>query len=515
MNFIDRWIQKKVEKQLNIQLKASSLYQPGLKYNIDRGRIVAPVDNMTTYIRDGYSINDIIYAITNTILDKIRLPDWNLFKVVDESSLKLYLSFIARKNLSGKDLKKAIELKETSLEPISNFNLQAGKLKDLLTYPNDYCTFQDLVAEGILFKLLTGNLYWWADILGAGANAGVPNSIRILPSQHVTIKGTGNFPVDPISYVLYLWGKEFLPEQILHDKDPNPNWDSNGQELYGMSPLKAALKNLNRNNSAKDAATAKFQNGGAEGVMYFDNPMFQPGEGKQQIQAVKAQWADEYSGPINQGKKVVSGYKMGYIPIGLSPVDLAIIDSEKWDALMFCNIYNVPPVLLNLAPMTYNNLVEADKALTLKAAMPHLISLRNSLNRKLTGNGQWGFKGQNIFADFNTQCFTELNVNISEVVNTTSKMIAVTPNEEREEMGWSKRPEPEMDEVWVLQAGSRVPLSDFQANQIDAQLMQDALQNGNTQANQQNGNGKVSEDRQGKTGLRNGNGAHVSFAKSI
>ena len=31
------------------------------------------------------------------------------------------------------------------------------------------------------------------------------------------------------------------------------------------------------------------------------------------------------------------------------------IESEKWDAVMLCNIYGVPPELLGLTQKTYNN----------------------------------------------------------------------------------------------------------------------------------------------------------------
>ena len=53
-------------------------------------------------------------------------------------------------------------------------------------------------------------------------------------------------------------------------------------------------------------------------------------------------------------------------------VDMQIIDSEKWDAVMSCNIYGVPPELLGLTQETYNNVKEAEKALTTRCAFPLL-----------------------------------------------------------------------------------------------------------------------------------------------
>jgi len=521
MNFIDRWLSKRLEK-IEQQKAASPFVQPGIKYQIINGRITTPADNAVTFIRDGYSINDIIYAITSLICDKVRLPEWGLYKVVDESSLKRYQWYLSRKSgLSGKEYKEMMHLKETSLQSIDSFNLQQGRLNELLKYPNDYCSFQDLVAEGSLFKLLTGNIYLLADLLNSGANTGIPASINILPSQYIYIKISNDFPPRPVSYALYQWGQEWPTEQILHDKYANPNWDFNGQELYGQSPLKAALKNITRNNSAKDASTAKFQNGGLETIIFFDDAKFNPVEGKQQAEALMVKLAEEKSGPMNQGKYGLSGYKMGAVPLGLSPVDLGIIDSEKWDAIMFCNIFGVPPELLGLVSKTFNNAREAEKALTTRSAIPLINSIRNSFNRKIQTD--WGFKGQNVYIDADIDCFQELKVDQAEVVNTTSKMIFITPNEEREQMGWDLRPEPEADEVWVTQGGNRVPLADFQMTQVDAQLNAEAMRNNinnpqngtNQQGAAQDGGTGNTTNGQGAAGMPSRNGKNLQFTKAV
>ena len=511
MSFIDKWIQKRIDKALRKQ-KAAPIYQQGIRYAINNGRITGPADNQQTFIRDGYSINDIIYAIVNIILDKVRLPEWGLYKVVDESSLKKSRAILERKDLNWMERKKALEQKYDSLEPIDTPNLQQGKLADLLKYPNERYDFQMLVAEAAMFNLLTGNVYWLGEVLSSGANEGIPNTIWTLPSQFMTISSTMDFPTRITQYILNDWSKKYTPEQVMHQKRENPNYSTSGAELYGLSPLKAALKNLTRNNSAKDAATAKFQNGGLEEIIFLDDQRFTPEQGKQQIQAIKTQLSEnEYRGPDAQGKFAISGYPVGKVGLGLSPVELAIIESEKWDAVMFCNIYGVPPELLGLVQKTYNNVKEAEKALTTRSALPLLSAIRGAFNRKLQTD--WGFKGKNVYVDYDIECFTELQPDYQEVINMTSKMMMLTPNEERQAVNWETRPEPEADEVWVLQGGNRVPLTDYQQSVIDNQLMQDAITNG--QANSANGNGQVPQNGQGNAGLPDRNGKNVQFAKSL
>ncbi len=505
MNFLQKWILgKELVKQ--IEEKAFS-YHPNSVYSISNGRLITPTDNKNSYITQGYNINDIVYSVVNMILDKVRLPEWSLYKVVDESSLKKANKILSRKDLTVKQYKEALKLKTDSIEPLEKFNLQTGKLNDLLTYPNDDATFQDFITYGSLYKLLTGDVYLWAELLSQGANSGVPNSLWVLPSHLMNIKIKDGFPARPSSYELTTFNLKFRTEEILHEIYANPNWDINGEQLYGFSPLRAFLKNLNRNNSAKDSSAAKFQNGGPDNIIFFDDAKFDGLQGKAQADALRIKLTEEYSGPANVGKTAISGYKMGQIEIGSTPVELGIIDSEKWDAIMFCNGFGVPPELLGLTQKTYNNAKEAQKALITNCAIPLLDSRRNSLNRKIQTD--WGFKGVNVYIDYETECFTELQTDINETLSAMSKMTLVTPNEERVAANMDALTEPEADEIWVMQSGSRVPISDFQANEVDESLIDD------TQANNENGVPKVPANGQREVGVQNGNGKAKQLTKVI
>ena len=60
-------------------------------------------------------------------------------------------------------------------------------------------------------------------------------------------------------------------EMVLHERFFNPQYDWQGSHLYGQSPLKAALKNLTRNNYTKISTTAKMESGGMEGVLFVND----------------------------------------------------------------------------------------------------------------------------------------------------------------------------------------------------------------------------------------------------
>lgn len=477
MNKIRQWLIGK-EAMAALQQKAIT---PGVRYEVRDGKIITPIDRKQEFIDKAYCINDIVYAIVNIILDKVRLPEWGLYKVVDESSLKSYNSIMKQGfNITVKDYKRALKFKDQALEPIKSGGLQTGKLAELLKYPNEDEDMSEHVANCAGFKLITGDAFEAGDLLTAGANQGIPNSIEILPSQFMLINVSNDFPAKAVSYQLQTWNQNFTAESVLHEKYWNPNWNINGAQLYGMSPLKAAAMNTLRNNSAKQASYSKFQNNGMEVIIFPDDIRFSPEQGVEQAAAVKNTInSPEYTGPRSFGKIAASGIKMGSIPLGLSPVELGIIESEKWDAVMFCAIFGVPPELMGLVQKTYNNVVEAEKALTTRSAIPLLTSRRNAYNRKIMRD--WGFKGQNIYIDYSLECFPELEANRTDIVNYTSKMIAISPNEERELVGLESDPDPIMDEKWVLNGIGRVPISDFQQNQVDAHLNAGA-------ANDQQGN---------------------------
>jgi HK97 family phage portal protein len=375
----------------------------GARVAVVNGQLVWSTDNDQKIIQNGYLANDIVYSIISLITNKVKLAPWDVYKIVDESSLKRYKSALSDRNYrEAKDLKlKALELYTGD-----------AKLNELLRYPNDSESWSDLMEQSSGYKLLTGDKFLWGELLQAGANTGKPQSIHVLPAHLMQIIATRTFPVAEAGYQInYGYIKTFSREEVLHEKYWNPQWDTNGQQLYGLSPLRAACKNIDRNNSAKEVSTKKFRNGGAEGVLYQDDEKLTDSDlAEEQIGALEKSWNEKYGGPRNAGKIVLSGYKVGWARIGLSPVDMQIIDSEKWDLRMLCAIYGVPSQLLNDPDnKTYNSLREAEKALTSRCAMPELIATRESLNRKLRTD--WGYKGSNIFLDFDTSVYPELQEN--------------------------------------------------------------------------------------------------------
>ena len=456
-------LQRKLKNNLSTPTRV------GQSYQIINGRLVAIEDNQQNYITKGYNINDIVYSIIKLIMDKVAVTNWGVYTIEDEQAFKSLSSIQRKSNITHKDFLAAKSLQKKAL----TLTKDAGALGQLIKHPNEQESMNSHVANGVGYKLLTGNKYTWFNQLKEGANKGVPAEMWLLPSQYVNIFATDTFPARVLKYNLTnIPNLYFEKTEVLHEKYFNPNYAINGTQLYGISPLKAALKLLTRNNSSLTASASAFENEGIKGVLHLKGT---PGnvDGEllvQEVDRLKATMVGEWSGSENRGRIGLGGYDMGWIPIGLSAEDMQLIESEKWDLRRLCSVFGVQSQLLNDPEnKTYNNQAEAEKALTLRCALPELVNYRDSLNNKL--HKDFGIKPNQI-VDFDMTVYSELQDNVKEVAEWTSKIIGITPNEQRELCGLEAKDDEIFNEVWVQSSG-RVPVSEFNLTNVERSLNED------------------------------------------
>ena len=233
-----------------------------------RGIVTWQGQDAASFVDDGYAGNDIVYSIITLITNKAKIAPWHVYKIKDSVKYAKLQSKLKQPHLI-KNWQEIRELKDASLEIYDGDQ----RLNELLKYPNDQDTWGDLVEAWGAFKLITGNSYIYAELIGAGKNGGKPLTLSALPSQYMSIiADIQSMPRKIEGYQLYIgqyW--KFTKEEILQDKYFNPRWNSSGMELYGMSPLLAAAKLVTRSNEAMTAAVANFQNGGPAGILFTDD----------------------------------------------------------------------------------------------------------------------------------------------------------------------------------------------------------------------------------------------------
>jgi len=462
-------------RQTGNQLKPVSHALPQMQ--MINGRLIGYDDNIQSYITNGYNVNDIIYSIVNLITDKVKIAPFGLYTIQDEQAYKQLNALKSKKDLTALDYNKVLALQSKALAPVKN----GGKWAELLKYPNETETFNEFVGNGVAFKLLTGNRYILGKPLKEGLNKGVPYDLRNLPPQIVSIYSSNTFPANAVGYYIPVWAINYLPTEVAHDKYFNPNWQVNGSELYGMSPLRAALLRLKKNNSLTEAEASTFQNEGIKGIMFMRNRVGNV-DGElvlPEVRKLKESLMTEWSGAHNRGRIGISGYEMGYEAIGMTSEEMEIINSTYLDLRFFCNIYGVPSQLMNdPESRTYNTQKEVEKALTNRCAIPRLNETKNLLNRK--GSLEWGLPAGTVI-DYDISCYPELQADVKETSEWTNNLIVQIPDEQRELCGLAATGDPELSKPWVKSGAGYVPLADFQAGQEMAAALNERDLDGETE----------------------------------
>lgn len=245
-------------------------------------------------------------------------------------------------------------------------------LQKLIDRPNPYQDGVEQRAEVYTFYLTTGNAYEYAPRIEGGNSDGQALEKWVMPSQFTNIR-TGGWMNPVAGYELDMFGSNprFMPfKDVLHIRTPNLEYGE-GQELYGMSPLRAGLLSLNRSNANSTASTNSFENMGMAGIISEKTDGMTGPLTDEQRQYEEDRIQSDYMGVFNQGKTMVTNADITYTKLGLSPVDLNLIEDKKATLRDFCNIYNVSSVLFNdNANSTYNNVLEAKKSAYTDAVMP-------------------------------------------------------------------------------------------------------------------------------------------------
>lgn len=431
--------------------KAAPLPFGLLNGQIINGQIVSYPDDKKTYIDKGYTFNDAVYSCINIIVDKAVIAPWSQYEKVDEAQFQKMKALEKQLDKPGV-YKEWREAKHKALKPIPGDD----KLAELLQYPNDRSTITQHHSALWRYKLATGDYYEeWGNYAIDGLNKGKPLTLKFLPSQYMEIISDGAYIPSEAGYKLSqgvqkMWGKE----DILHEYYFNPSWDATGSQLYGMSPLKAALKTIQRSNEAARANITSLQNGGVRGILnLIDKRLTDDDIAQEQIQAIKKSYEKMARAGTDKYNSVpISGYETSFTSLGLSPVDMAIIESGLFDMRMICNVFGLPSQLMNdPANKIYSNTIEGEKALTSRCAVPLLNDREQAFNRKL--HSLDAYKNKNIYVSYDLSIYPELQDDKASQATWLSTANWLTGNEKRQEMGYEPSNDPLMDRI-IIPSGS-------------------------------------------------------------
>jgi Phage-related protein len=436
MSIVDKIFSKKAKV---VESDRNELYRM-LLGSISFGTPLIDIANQKDAISKGYLYNHIIYTIINRIVNSIAGIPFSVYQLTDKEQAKKAIRAFRQKDYQAAMYYKSQAYEEDYNNPISK----------LLKQPNGTESFNDMIATIGAFYLITGNGY----LYGLRQQTGDRQIVRLypMPSHKVEIVfGTYLNPIQGYRLDTFMDGL-IDKNDVLHIKNFNPKYDEFGSWLYGLSPIQNAAQLTMLSNYTYSTQVNNMKNYGVRGLISGKDStltQLQANDIKERLNAVKSD---------SKGDILVVGSPLDWINIGLSPVDLQIIEQQKLTLRDLCMIYHVPSQLFGDSEhTTYNNMREARKAMITDSSIPLLEKIKDGLNRFL-GN-------ENLLIDYDLQAFTELQDDLLQQVNALSQAWWLTGNEKRVSMGRNAFEDDMMDNILV--PSGLIPVNELSYSDYD------------------------------------------------
>ena len=389
-------------------------------------------------VEQGYGMNPTVYMIVSWITRQASQIPWVLYEVKDQKWLNRY------KNMDPTDAIMANIYQKKALESVDKH-----QLLDVWAKPNELQGQGEFIEQVLGFKLVTGDTYIHGRGPLTGPNSGLFIAMDSLPAHLIGIKYGG--PGQPVGHYYWLGDptKHIQPENVMHSKYWNFQ-QLNAGGLYGMSPLKAASRLITRNNDSITASVKALQNMGAIGMLSQHlNAPGDKGMTPEQAQMVEKKYYEKFGGPTNRGKIMVVGKPVQWQQMGMSPVDLKILEQEQMDLRQMCGVYHLQSQLFNDPEnKTYNNMKEAVTAGLTQCVIPELRTIRDELNRWWIP--AWSKRdGKNYYFDMDLQAIPELQKNMKELMEWLQNADMLTLDEKRSVIDYEPKETPGMDQIWM------------------------------------------------------------------
>jgi HK97 family phage portal protein len=425
--------------------KALSAGRSVQQYAFLTGLPVYNTANSVANINNGYVGNDDVYSVIRRIARTIAMIPMKVYKVVDDAAMKEYEFELSKKNYSTAAIVKQQFLKHKALELVDAEN----PLQKLLDNPNDQYSKTEFREGFHTFLLATGNTFVYAPSLEFGANAGKPAELWLSPTQYMSLQISDTWPRRVLGYKLQISEIINIPvEEMMHTRYFNPQYNYVGNELFGLSPLTAGSKILDRGDSETDYSVNSFQNSGISGIVYNESVRGEDIEDGA-LSKMKSDFYNEASGVTNARKLLFQAGKIGYTAIGLSPVDMDVITSMKLTFKKLCNLYGVSDRLFNNDATGSEISVDiAYKDLYTNAALPGAYAERDTYNMHLVP--KYNTSKEKYFVDIDITGIAELQDDYKDMAAVYSQLPVMNPAVIGKAFGWDTD---DIKDEWFIKTG--------------------------------------------------------------
>jgi HK97 family phage portal protein len=256
--------------------------------------------------------------------------------------------------------------------------ITSGKVYDLINRPNPCQSYKTFMRMAVMYRLISGNTY----IHALRVYTKRIMQMELLRPDRVQILTVNE---EPYAYQYNIAGQCFKYEidpvtglsEVLHIKEPNPICD-----LYGMSPISAAIMAIEQHNQSVEWNKTLLQNSARPpGVFSIVNRNDgAPPPDQKTLDDIRDRLNEKYAGYKNAGKIPVVGFDMRWENLGMSPTDMDWLNGKNSSARDVCLALNYPAYLLGQAEgATFNNMAEAKLALYEDNIIPMCESMYSEL----------------------------------------------------------------------------------------------------------------------------------------
>lgn len=411
---------------------------------------------------DAYATIADLYTIVNKIMKTANLVPIYEYRVRDKKQYRKYkiLEEKAAKHPTNSLIYEIKGLQDEALE------LYPGELQERLDKPNDYQSKGEFYSLCYLFMLLTGNRYIKPTWLDGGNNEGKAYDMAILPSNFMYPLPTNDIPRRVGGYKFNLYNQDiiFQPEEIIHGKYANPNFDYIGNELVGLSPLQAGNRTLTTTSNQTEYQDQTLKNSGAGGVLAAKDAT------DLSVEALGSMKEDVLRdlGSAYDGRGNVNINKLGFLAgnweyhkIFIDPANMQLLEQSKRTFKQLCNLYGVDDIMFNADDgAKYDNQDAAEKELYVNAALPLVAGLCDDLNRGLAPA-----YGPDVVCGYDITDIPALQENQQTVVKRFADAPMIRTNDFYEAMGYGRIAGKEGDRILVK--SGYTPLEDVFQTDLD------------------------------------------------
>lgn len=401
---------------------------PYANWQMVGGMWVQMTDDGRNYINKAYNANNYIRAIVEDIASKASTANVEIYKIKSKTKARKYYSTI-KSGFSSEKFIKSMVLKAQAFD-----QLEEHPFLDLINQkPNTFQTGKQLKKELHGYKLVTGNSYMYASVKGEQYSDGKhPQRLWSIPSPAVNIVA-GDL-INPVKgYEVNYYSEDLIPTyQIAHFKDMNLVSDITGNQwLYGRSRLSSARDTIGGFKNANMAQNTLFQNMGPVGIVSGSGES--SGLGEDQAVAIQDKFEQKHTGLHNGGKLVVTPADVKFTALGISPVDLNLIEAKGELLQELCALYNYPKENFE-GSQNVASQGTADKKVITSCVIP----LLSDFDDVLTAYVREAYNDDSLVVISDIQHFEELQENRKQLAEWLNQAWWIKVNEKRRVMDYDE-----------------------------------------------------------------------------